>query len=440
MSRTRIRLGSSFSATGVSTGAGEVYWTNVPDASISFDPSAAMTVTCLVASCPASGSGASILTRARPTSPGSTSSDGGEKLKRTNRSGSRPDRNTRLTRWPPRLSMTASSCPTTVSRTRTTLGSSRMASGASTGAADVDWTKLAATSRSGRPCELAIRLSDLLDSWPAAGCGASTCTRARPTSPGSTSIDGGANEKCTRPSGSRPPRKTRRTRVPPRLSIVMSSRPTAESRTRSRLGSTRSTIGTAAEAVCSSVTAVSTGESTASGPAAALTVSCLVAVEPASGIGPSIRTATWTDPPGGTVTVPGEKKNRTTDSGSRPPRVTDRGSLPPLLSTVSWKRPASASLIRTTLGSARSTSGVRMPSTVRSRALSTTIPGSATDCTRTWTATRPAGTSVPAVMRRVSRALSSPLGSSRISALEEVSQAGRSPIEMRYPSTMSERL
>ena len=35
LSRTRSRLGSSFSATGVSTGAGEVIWTKVPVASIS---------------------------------------------------------------------------------------------------------------------------------------------------------------------------------------------------------------------------------------------------------------------------------------------------------------------------------------------------------------------------------------------------------------------
>ena len=148
-------------------------------------------------------------------SPGSTSSDGGEKVNLTSLSGSRPVRKTRRTRDPPRLSMIASSCPTAVSRTRTTLGSSRSTTGVSTGAADVVCTNVAPHLEIRRALRRRQDASAAwLDSCPGGGGGASILSLARPTSPAKTSMDGGEKAKCTMPSGSRPPRKTRLVRVP----------------------------------------------------------------------------------------------------------------------------------------------------------------------------------------------------------------------------------
>ncbi len=217
-------------------------------------------------------------------------------------------------------------------------------------------------------------------------------------------------------------RKTRRVRVPLRLSMVISSCPAAESRTRSRLGSTSSVIGTSTEPACRKVTVDSTWDS----PSAAVTVSCRVACWPGSGAGASIRTSAVADSPGGTSMTAGVKVNRTTPSVSRPVSVTRRPWLPSELSIVARKLPGSASLARTTLGSTRSTSGVTTAATVNSMCSSTASSGCATDCTRTSSREVPAGTRVPARILSLMVASSLLFGSSRTSAAPTVSQAGAS--------------
>ena len=176
---------------------------------------------------------------------GSTSSEGGVKVKRTNRSGSRPESDTRRTLRPPRLSMITSKVPDTLSRTRTTVGSSCTSSGAT---AEVACTKVAVASMSALPSEVASTVTVRVASLPASGGGAASRTRAITLSPANTSTDGGEKVNVTTPSGSRPDRNTRLVRVPRLLSSTASSVPLSLSRTRSSVGSSRRANGVSAAA------------------------------------------------------------------------------------------------------------------------------------------------------------------------------------------------
>ena len=226
--------------------------------------------------------------------------------------------------------MSTSNCATAASRTRTTLGSGRTTSGTSTGAADVACTKVAAASRSGVPGEVASTVNERETSWPAAGGGASIRSRAVPTSPASTSSDGGEKAKWTMRSGSRPPRNTRRVRRPPRLSTTTSTRPLSPSRTRTKVGSTRIVIGASSVAVCIKVALAVTCSSPSDRGDRQLPGRGLAGIgggrlQPDRGAAVS---------PAGTSSTPGVKMNRTTPSGSRPLSVTRRAWLPMPLSMI----------------------------------------------------------------------------------------------------------
>ena len=124
----------------VAIGAGEARCSHEPGASTSWRPSVATTVKARVACSPVRGSGACTWAGVARSTPAGTQSSAARNANPIWRSGSRPASRTHRSRLPARLSTTTCSSATGLSIVRSVLGSSRIRTGTSTGAADVSWS------------------------------------------------------------------------------------------------------------------------------------------------------------------------------------------------------------------------------------------------------------------------------------------------------------
>ena len=229
---------------------------------------------------------------------------------------------------------------------------------------------------------------------PGGGTGARSCAGVARSTPGGThsSTDRNTNPICC--SGSCPTRRTRRSRLPPRLSTTTCSSATGLSSVRSALGSNRSRTGT------------STGAADVSWISRTTAGSCRPVVDRPHGEG-----ALGAFPGGGRrrhdphldggTTVgwrPRPPRGRT--RSARPPRrrsrtnVTRRGWLAPRLSRCTVNRPRSASFTRTTAGSVRIRAGPPIRGTTSAISTSVCTRSSLSGRTRTRRRTRWATTGV----------------------------------------------
>ena len=198
-----------------------------------------------VACSPERGSGACTWAGVARSTPAGTQSSAARNANPIRCSGSRPASRTHRSRLPARLSTTTCSSATGLSTVRSTLGSSRIRTGTSTGAADVSCSsRTTATGPAPSSGAAAARtVSARSARSPAAGGGAVTCTWTAAPPPGGTSTVRGVKVNRTTPSSSEPDSTYRRGWLLPRLSTCTVNRPCMASRRRTTAGSVRIVAG-----------------------------------------------------------------------------------------------------------------------------------------------------------------------------------------------------